>query len=445
MYELAGLKPEFVAADIPPKQDTLRFYLDRALEKERIPESFSHLGPGSLRFEKLNVRPSNSPPTPAVSYVRFVALLDELGRDLLICDMRHGLVMVQRPYLKEKPLGVIAKIPNPARAEVVDLDRDGQRDLLVANLGSLVPSDHDRGSVVWLRSDGKSSYETIVLLEKVGRVADVQAADLDADGDLDLVVAVFGWRTTGEVLLLENLGPDEKEAGGRPRFALADVLDPRNGAINVPIVDIDGDGRPDIVVLLAQQHETLLVLLNRGELEFEAREIYRAPHPDWGSSGIEIADLDGDGDADILMVNGDLLDNSVLKTYHRVAWFENLGEANFTEHELGAFPGAHKTRAVDMDLDGDLDVVATSFLPQFPMETRKLLKLESIIWFEQTSTRKFERHSIETYLCDHPTLDAVDFDGDGDVDLCVGNFALEPKKLWELPHWFTYFENLTRP
>ena len=96
------------------------------------------------------------------------------------------------------------------------------------------------------------------------------------------------------------------------------VLDPRPGAINVPFVDVDGDGRLDLVVLLSQHHETVVAYLNDGEGGFEPKTIFEAPRPDWGSSGIEVTDLDGDGDPDVVLVSGDTLDTFVLKPHQGV-------------------------------------------------------------------------------------------------------------------------------
>src|SRR6185503_10965996 len=87
----------------------------------------------------------------------------------------------------------IAKVPSPVHATVADLDRDGQSDLLVADVGAFLPGDHEKGAVVWLRADGKGGFEKRVLADRLPRVTDVEAADFDADGDLDLVVAASGY------------------------------------------------------------------------------------------------------------------------------------------------------------------------------------------------------------------------------------------------------------
>jgi len=87
----------------------------------------------------------------------------------------------------------------------------------------------------------------------------VQAADFDQDGDLDLVVAAFGWRWIGGIYLLENRTTDWT----RPSFVRRE-LDPRTGAIRVPVADLNDDGRLDFVALIAQQHETVVAFLGDG-------------------------------------------------------------------------------------------------------------------------------------------------------------------------------------
>ena len=98
----------------------------------------------------------------------------------------------------------IIRLANPAHVEAVDLDNDGLMDLIVADLGTPVATDQQSGSVVWLRRTGKRTFEKIVLASRLGRVADVQAADFNGDGKLDLIVADFGRYTAGQLLYLEN-------------------------------------------------------------------------------------------------------------------------------------------------------------------------------------------------------------------------------------------------
>ena len=104
------------------------------------------------------------------------------------------------------------------------------------------------GKVVWLRGDGKGGFKPHVLLDGVGRVADVQVADFAGNGKLGLVVAVFGMRK-GEIILLENETTDWSKPKFTPR-----ILDERAGPIRVPVADLNGDGKPDFVALIGQEH-----------------------------------------------------------------------------------------------------------------------------------------------------------------------------------------------
>jgi hypothetical protein len=81
-----------------------------------------------------------------------------------------------------------------------------------------------------------------------------------------------------------------------------------------------------------------------------------------------------------------------------------------------------RARAADLDGDGDLDVAACSFVP--PPEEKGAAALPdpaSLVWLEQTQPGVFVRHTLERGGR-HVSLDAADYDGDGDVDLLTGSF-----------------------
>ena len=67
--------------------------------------------------------------------------------------------------------------------------------------------------------------------------------------------------------------------------------------------------------------------------------------------------MDKDGDLDVLMTHGDMFDDPILKPYHGIQWLENRGTLPFVEHTLATWPASHRAQAADLDGDGDLDIV----------------------------------------------------------------------------------------
>jgi hypothetical protein len=418
-----------VPAETPSFSSVVRYYQNRA--PESLPTLEKSVPPVSSpsRFERTCYRLVENHLSPAVANVRFVNLSDSDERklDVVACDMLNGQVLLLNPNEPKAAIRVITQaIPNPAHAEAADLDGDGLKDLIVANLGNPAPTDSRLGSVVWLRQQRDGSFTPTTLVSGLGRVADVQAADFDGDGDLDMVVAEFGWLKVGGVVYLEN----RTTVAEKPQF-VATTLDSRNGAIHVPVADLNGDGRLDFVALISQEHETVVAFLNTGNGQFRSQVVYEAPHPAFGSSGIQLVDLDGDGDRDVLLSNGDSMDSALLRPYHGVQWLENQGAFPFRYHRLTALYGAQRAVAADVDGDGDQDIVAVCFLPGwFYQRFRREMRLDAMILLEQTAPGRFARHSLEAVSCDHASCDLGDFDGDGKLDLVTGNsyipFGLRP-------------------
>jgi hypothetical protein len=212
----------------------------------------------------------------------------------------------------------------------------------------------------------------------------------------------------------------------------------RTLVVNVHPIDLNRDGRMDFIALISQQHEQVVAFINLPS-GFTLQTLYAAPHPNWGSSGLEVTDLDKDGDIDVLLAHGDTLDDGIVKPYHGIEWLENRGAYPFTSHALTTLAGVHPVKAVDFDGDGDLDVVAGAFFP--PDAIGSTPALPSLGWLEQVAPGRFERRTLELGSPSHASLDVADFDGDGDIDLVTGNLSAQR----EMTAWVELWENLTAP
>ncbi|NLF73279.1 MAG: VCBS repeat-containing protein [Candidatus Anammoximicrobium sp.] len=414
---------------VPRMNDVIGHYESLAPEELVLPPPEEAADGVKIRFERTFVEfPYNSPLFPAVSHLRRTRSRAEDRAELLFCDMSAGEVRRLIPDRRSSRTERITKIPHPDHVEPCDLDGDGQEDLVVADLGSFSPQDHDRGRVLWLRG-GAPDQEPVVLAEGLGRVADVQPADLDSDGDLDLVVADFGWRSTGRLRLLEQIRVHEST----PRFRQR-LLDDRHGVIHTPVVDLDRDGRLDFVALFSQEFESVEAFLNRGQGLFERQLIFAAEDPSFGSSGIQLVDLDADGDTDVLYTSGDTLDGFHIKPSHAIHWLENQGRFPFQDHVLSAMPGVMRALAVDLDGDEDLDVVACAFLPDRILRGASRREYDSLIWLEQVAPRRFLRHGLQRSEDGHMAMEVGDLNDDGRTDLVLGGVA---HRTGSTPPWLT--------
>jgi hypothetical protein len=424
----------------PPKfAHVVRYYEERAPEDYPPATIVPASRPLATRFEGVTYPPPAGG-RPMISHVSAVKLppgvTDQAARDrapvtVLACDMIGGRILALRPSDPTPAWRELAKVPNPAHAEVVDLDGDGILDIVVADLGSYPPTDRRCGSVVWLRGQAGGSFEPVTLLKDVGRVADVRAADFRGTGKLDLVVGSFGLHAVGELILLENRTTD----WAKPNFA-PQVLDSRHGAIHAPVADLNGDGRPDFIALISQEHETVVAFLNEGGGKFRKQTLYAAPHPGWGSSGIQLVDMNGDGRLDVLYSNGDILDEPYLwKPYHGLQWLENKGDLKFEYHRIADMYGVHNAVAAPVTGGKLPDVLAVSFLPGDKFPDRAARKADAVVLFEQVSPGKFERHTLSTGNCDAVVCAAADLYGTGRFDLLVGNFSStttdHPVAIWK--------------
>lgn len=407
----------------PPRPvDVLRYY------RERAPAAISFPDPPPVdetwrerfRIEKIDWKDKEYV-KPGVASIRWLPLMKPDQHALVVCDMRDGSVSLLDPTIAGTKRKVLARLQNPCRVDPCDIDADGFQDLLVADLGSFLPYDHQHGRVVLLRRDPNGdAFAEIVVATAHGRVADVQAADFSGQGQPDILFAEFGHRQRGGIHLITNMA----EPNQSPRL-LTRTLDTRPGAVQLPPHDWNNDGRLDVTAVISQEYESVEIFLNRGE-RFERHTIWQGPDLSFGSVGLTLTDLDGDQDTDILYVNGDSFDNTFANLSHGVQWLENLGDMQFKYHRIANVPCAYRAVAHDMDADGDKDIVLVVNMPWNvkPLSLRRS-NPASILLLEQTQSASFVIHVLERGSPNYPALEVGDFNGDGAPDFVVGALVFE--------------------
>ncbi|MGC1240654.1 MAG: VCBS repeat-containing protein [Chryseosolibacter sp.] len=275
---------------------------------------------------------------------------------------------------------------------------------LVSCMGIMDPNDQAAGSVVQLAA-GQEKPAT--LIDSLKRPVDLQKADLNNDGQEDLVVSAFG-NFTGGLYVQEK-----KEDRYVPHLIHAFP-----GTRKTIIQDLNNDGLPDILALMSQGDEQISLFTNRGNFRFAYRVLLKFP-PVYGSSYFDLVDLNSDGHRDILYTNGDNADfSTILKPYHGIRIFLNDGKNHFEESWFYPMYGASMARAVDFDEDGDPDIAAISFFPDFEKAP------QGGFVYLQNNGGKFT--PFETPLAASSrwiTMETADIDDDRDVDIVLAALA----------------------
>ena len=382
--------------------------------------------------EFLKSRPIGFPVTghPKVASTVITDLDRDGLPDVLVCDMladRIGWIRQDgEGEFEEQWIG--PEIKAPARVQAFDIDLDQDLDLLVASMGQLLPTNDKIGSVIILENTGQEEFVAHRLADGIARVTDVRGGDLDGDGAPDLVVAQFGY-FEGETRWMRNVGNWQFETH---------VLQRLSGPIHAIPADMDGDGDLDVVSLVSQEWEEIYLLENDGNALFQYHVIFGSINEDYGSSGMDLVDLDQDGDLDVLFSNGDAFDSLPPrpKPWHAVQWLENKGRHQFDYHRIGNFHGASAAHAADVDADGDVDVVAVSAWNLWEKPQSK-----SMVWFDNDGGMRFVRRDLANSPTHLICLAAADMNGDGLADFVTGGMNAYPPygresrvRLW-LNHW----------
>jgi len=320
----------------------------------------------------------------------------------------------------------------------VDLDGDGDLDVVAASSSDDTLSWYEN-----VLDDGSKArqFRQHNLFTDREDVAFVAAADVDGDGDLDLIASMrrsddFGWyeNTNGDASTFEKHEIDD-ELGGRitwvgaadidrdghvdplvawdnkiywyendggrsPRFARREVTsdDFDDDVMSVIVADLDEDGDPDVAAVASPSH---MSWFENGGGNFRERQITtsRVERP----QALAVADIDGDDHLDLVCVDEE-----------RVAWWEHRGQSQptFSRRTITGVDFGRTVATADIDFDGHVDIIYGSSGDN------------EIAWQRSDGGRNdpsFKKHVI-TSTADFPSSLAVaDIDDDGDLDIVAGD------------------------
>ena len=328
--------------------------------------------------------------------------LDEDGNTDIVFVEANALAVVTIDGLQattiqidESDIGVVNGI------EIADLDEDGRLDLLIAT--------SDTNGLSWYRntSNGWSDRKSLIQEEEFHGALDVNFADLDSDGDLDIVsrnvAGQFGWYQTE---------PETEVDVFRGGILIGD------GASELFIWDVDSDGAKDIVVFERSDDGAIYSWYQNidGQGQFAEPVGLNTPEfltvPNGRTSAFVSVDVDGDGDEDLVVTRSLSIDFEAGTWF---GWIENRGVSEpMIDHQLFWFPaliGIGKTLSldpVDIDSDGQLEFLMTYRLGLDGFETGVYLYRNE--GDEGRLTNFASNQSIRRTV-------PVDFDDDGDIDV----------------------------
>ncbi|WP_400079242.1 T9SS type A sorting domain-containing protein [Winogradskyella sp. R77965] len=288
-------------------------------------------------------------------------------------------------------------LQNPNAVSASDIDGDGDIDIV----GSSISND----KIVWFENiNGLGNYYKPHLVSTIAEFANsLFVADLDNDGDMDILCASS---SNGVLAWYENLD-------GQGNFGGEQFITAATGVNFVIAADIDNDGDIDIISSSSGQDKVSWYENIDSQGSFSSQQVITTSAD--GVNSIFAADIDSDGDIDLL---------SSSYNDDKIAWYENLdGLGSFGNQQVitTSANGANSVFAADIDSDGHLDVLISSYLDDDISWYRNTDGLGNFNWYDQ--------EIISTSVNGPNSVFAADFDNDGDIDILSGSIV-DKKIAW---------------
>ena len=283
------------------------------------------------------------------------------------------------------PLAVVEAAPRHQAPTPPNPEGDVWIDLFGSEAGPAIdtPRHSQISPVPSVTSSGPLAFAVHIIEPSFLNPQSVHAIDLDSDGDLDVLATA---RDADEIAWWENDGNEQFT-----RHAIDQSFD---GAKLAYGVDLDSDGDVDVIGGASYADE-IAWWENDGAESFDKHTIDSSFDIPFNLSA---TDLDSDGDMDVLGSSPGWDEDGI-------AWWENDGAQQFTRHRIDpSVSRATCVSGVDLDSDGDMDVVASE-------------NGGAIFWYENGGTQEFARHTIDPDFQTNSSLHPVDMDSDGDMDV----------------------------
>jgi hypothetical protein len=301
-------------------------------------------------------------------------------------------------------------------------------DLDEDGLLDVIVCDSKENYISWIRQFPAGVYTEIILARDIIAPSHVQAVDFDGDGDADLMVGVLG-------MLFPN---NDKigsvvilENNGSGEFIKHVVVGKIARVSDVRAGDLDNDGDMDLAVAqFGYDDGETRWIENLGGWNFRSHILQNLSGP----VNVEIIDMDKDGDLDII--------DLVSQEWEEIYCFINDGKGNFTAKLLWGSSnqdyGSSMLTVFDFDKDGDEDILYTNgdAFDYIPPQGRPWHGV-NILVNEGNLDFKFRRLC---YFTGATHMKPADFDNDGDIDF----IAVSTWNLWDNPesHSMIWLESI---
>lgn len=297
--------------------------------------------------------------------------------------------------------------PLHGNVSVADINGDGMNDIVRL---STLRMETSQKNLTWFQYQKPGTFQKHTVLAGEPFIGNrLAAGDLDNDGDIDFAAGIQGAQT--RLIWLENPLPDN-DPGVKDSWIIHE-MNPWQGELkDMMLVDFNNDGKPDVV---ARSLDFTIVYIQESPTHWRALPTLHHP----GHEGMDVGDLDQDGDPDIVL-NGfwyetpDDLGSGSFR-YHIIdkKWF-NQTEGSWRDNNCSV-------KVADVTGDGGPDILLShSEKPGYPISlytASSAGKVRSDHWRETHLTETFD-------FCQ--TLDAADVDQDGDLDILAAKFRRNP-------------------